>query len=76
MIPFVLGLALILVAVLYAIVRAASFAWSSPLFWILLTALSVVLFPVTLGMSPLAVVVVVMLRLTLMSRIFCPPGRR
>ena len=44
--------------------------WHSPIFWIAAFALTVVLFPLTSGMSPLALVSMIFLRVLLVSRIF------
>ncbi len=42
--------------------------WNSKLFWFAALALTIVLFPVTAGLSPFALFVIVLVRLMLVSR--------
>jgi hypothetical protein len=47
--------------------------WGSPLFWISALALTVIMFPLTAGMSPLALFALIFLRLVILGKLF---GRR
>lgn len=44
--------------------------WGSKLFWIAALALTVIMFPLTAGLSPLALFALILLRLVLIGRAF------
>jgi hypothetical protein len=57
-----------LVIVLVGIAKAVSFAWGSPLFWLLATIATLIFLPITAGMSPLALFALIALRVVLVGR--------
>jgi uncharacterized membrane protein len=50
--------------------------WGSKLFWIAALALTVILFPLTAGLSPLALFALIVLRLVMLGKAFNPGNHR
>lgn len=44
--------------------------WGSKLFWIAALALTVIMFPLTAGLSPLALFALIILRLAMLGKVF------
>lgn len=57
-----------IVACLFLVWVIMKALWNSKLFWFAALALTIVLFPVTAGLSPFALFVIVLVRLMLVSR--------
>lgn len=50
--------------------------WGSKLFWVAAFALTIILFPLTAGMSPIALFSLIVLRLVLINRAFTAGGAK
>lgn len=50
--------------------------WGSKLFWISALALTVIMFPLTAGLSPLALFALIILRLTMLGKVCSAGGVR
>lgn len=48
--------------------------WGSKLFWVAAFALTIILFPLTAGMSPIVLFLLIVLRLVLINRAFTAGG--
>jgi hypothetical protein len=65
-----------LVVSLIGIAKAVSFAWGSPLFWMLAILATIAFLPITAGMSPGMLALLIVLRLALVGKMLDTPTRR
>lgn len=50
--------------------------WGSPLFWVAATALVIIMFPLTAGLSPVALFALIVLRLVLINKALTAGGAK
>ena len=75
MITFIALVIAFLVIILYGIAKAVSFAWGSPMFWLLAILATLIFLPITAGMSPLGLFALVTLRVLLVGKMLNTPHR-
>ena len=76
MLVFIALVIAFLVIVLYGIAKAVSFAWGSPMFWLLAILATLIFLPITAGMSPLGLFALITLRVILIGKMLDTPTRR
>lgn len=59
--------------VVYLTAKFAKWVWNTWVFWVLALAVTVVMFPLTAGMSPLAFIGLLVLRLVILGKIVGMP---
>jgi len=70
MTTFMIVMVLLLAAITLVSMLTLKILWSSKVFWALLFVASILLMPVTAGMSPVAMFAIILLRLLILSMAF------
>ena len=65
-----------IIAALFLLGLIVKTLWNSKLFWFAALALSIVLIPITAGLSPIALFLILLVRFTAVHKIFTAGGAR